>query len=116
MKPVAAVASTVVVKADLMRLETAMTCSSVVGGAVTLGRRSADVRSRSAASPGVRDDLAHVPSRRSAMTNPSLPSVSVRGEAVLVVEPEIADLGVTVRSVPVTGRPRWSGAARCRSR
>lgn len=46
------------------------------------------------------------------MTNPSIPSVSVRGEAVLVVEPEIADLGVTVR---VRARDRQTALEQCRA-
>ena len=47
------------------------------------------------------------------MTYPHpVPSVSVRGEAVLVVEPEIADLGVTVR---VRARDRQSALERCRA-
>jgi len=47
------------------------------------------------------------------MTNPHpVPSVSVRGEAVLVVEPEIADLDVTVR---VRARDRQIALERCRA-
>jgi uncharacterized protein YggE len=41
------------------------------------------------------------------------PSVSVRGEAVLVVEPEIADLDVTVR---IRARDRQTALERCRAR
>jgi len=47
------------------------------------------------------------------MTNPHpVPTVSVRGEAVLVVEPEIADLDVTVR---VRARDRQIALERCRA-
>jgi uncharacterized protein len=42
-----------------------------------------------------------------------VPQVSVRGEAVLVVEPEVADLGVTVR---VRARDRETALERCRDR
>ena len=41
-----------------------------------------------------------------------VPTVSVRGEAVLVVEPEIADLAVTVR---VRARDRQTALERCRA-
>jgi uncharacterized protein len=48
------------------------------------------------------------------MTNSQpAPSVSVRGEAVLVVEPEIADLDVTVR---IRARDRQTALERCRAR
>lgn len=47
------------------------------------------------------------------MTQPHpVPFVSVRGEALLVVEPEIADLGVTVRT---RARDRQSALERCRA-
>ena len=47
------------------------------------------------------------------MTNSNtVPSVSVRGEAVLIVEPEIADLAVTVR---FRARDRQTALERCRA-
>ncbi len=48
------------------------------------------------------------------MTSPQpAPTVSVRGEAVLVVEPEVADLDVTVR---IQARDRQTALERCRAR
>jgi uncharacterized protein YggE len=44
---------------------------------------------------------------------PTVPQVSVRGEALVVVEPEVADLGVTVR---VQARDRETALERCRDR
>lgn len=56
------------------------------------------------------DPTPQVPARG---VSPTVPHVAVRGEALLVVEPEVADLGVTVR---VRARDRETSLQRCRAR
>src|SRR4051812_7781012 len=102
MKPVAAVVRTLVVSAARTRLDTAMGTppSAPIDLTRTIGV-PAHPRTRV---PG-----------GSTMTSPEMPApqVTVRGEALLVVEPELADVDVTVR---VHARDRQTALERCSAR
>src|SRR3954468_20419356 len=110
MKPVAAVVSTVVVKAARMRLETATTIPLPSVGQ-TLGRGPVGLPA-----PALREPSGRLPQSlrravREVVVSSPTPQVLVRGEALLEVEPELADIGVTVRG---RARDRQTALERCR--
>src|SRR4051812_38229655 len=101
-KPLAAVASTVVVSADRTRFENTLVLPFRSLGPTLGARRPAGV--------GGFCQARAVADGRAAMSEQ--PQVVVRGEAVLTVPPEVADVVATVR---VTARDRETALGRARA-